>query len=291
MRSPKYSEVFWDCVLFLRNANTEARDNFFMEVKERLKIPDVCTVNDLRKASLAFSIDFSGDLLQLGDGYVYAYITNDGELFYIGCGQSNRVCNVHSRSKGFKAMHELGANAYVLASNVYKTKADEIETLLIWVAQMNGCMLENSDKILSNFELRCFLAKQKDREIKFNSDIEDKWFKYENLMLDYKEVADSLQHLLTICLDKKEFQKYVPKPKDAIPATQSSWTINGETKTIVEWCQQYGKTRSCVEKRIENLGLTPLQALTLPLVPNDKTRLDPIGYWCSLGLLPEEYTA
>jgi hypothetical protein len=104
-------------------------------------------------------------------------------------------------------MYELGANAYVLASNVYKTNADEIETLLIWVAQMNGCMLENSSKMLSNFELRCFLAKQKGSEIQFNSDIEEKWFKYENLMLEYKEVAESLQRLLTICLNEKEFQK------------------------------------------------------------------------------------
>ena len=214
MRSPSYSDVYWDCTSFLSNASVKARKKFFEEISQYLEKPNAYKANHLKKANLKFSIDYSSDLLTLGDGYVYAYVTDEGNLFYIGCGQVDRVCNVYSRSKNFKAMYELGANAYVLASNVYKTNADEIETLLIWVAQMNGCMLENSSKMLSNFELRCFLAKQKGSEIQFNSDIEEKWFKYENLMLEYKEVAESLQRLLTICLDEKEFQKITQQSKE-----------------------------------------------------------------------------
>lgn len=284
MRSPTYSDVFFDCCDFLANAGGEARKEFFARVNENINKPRLLTENNLRKASLEFSVDFSDDLYRLGDGYVYAYITNDGELFYIGCGQSDRVCNIYSRSENFKAMYELGASAYVLASNLHKINAEEIETLCVWIAQLEGCLLENSSKMLSNFELRYFHAKEKGLEIKKNSEIEKKWDKYEDLLFEYKEVADSFLSLMFICLDKEEFNKKIPQKREHKPSPDLVWTIDGETKTITEWCEQYGRSRGSVIGRINRYGFTPKQALTLPPVPCNFSR-KPIEYWQSLGFV------
>lgn len=45
------------------------------------------------------------------------------------------------------------------------------------------------------------------------------------------------------------------------------WTIEGVTKSAVEWCQEYKKSYAAVLKRIERHNLTPIQALTFPNVP------------------------
>lgn len=289
MRSPYFSEVFSICCDFLNEAGDEARKEFFEKVNKAIRGYYRVRENDFRKASFDFSVDFSNDLYSLGDGYVYAYITNDGELFYIGCGQHDRVCNIYSRSDEFKEIYEKGASPFVIASRVYKTKAEEIETLCIWVAQMNGCVLKNERKTLSDFELKCFLAKEKGKEIKMTPCVEEKWEQYENLKIEYEEVFENLEQLLIVCLDKEEYKKIIPKEKEYIPAVQSQWTINGETKSIADWCKEYNKSQSCVKGRMIKWGLSPLQALTLPAVPNDKNRLDPIGYWKSLGLLDKNW--
>ena len=68
------------------------------------------------------------------------------------------------------------------------------------------------------------------------------------------------------------------------------WTIDGKTKTIDEWCEHYGKNRSGVMRRIENKGLTPKQALSLPPVPQHVRAGNlAIKYWQSLGLLPNDW--
>ncbi len=63
------------------------------------------------------------------------------------------------------------------------------------------------------------------------------------------------------------------------------WTIDGETKSVSKWCKQYGVSYTTAITRVEKLGLTPIQALTFP----GKQRRDPIGYFKSLGLLPEDW--
>lgn len=68
------------------------------------------------------------------------------------------------------------------------------------------------------------------------------------------------------------------------------WDINGEVKSMDEWCKQHKTSPSTVYRRMHSFGLSLQQALTFPKIPNDKTRLNPIGYWQSLGLLPEDYS-
>lgn len=61
------------------------------------------------------------------------------------------------------------------------------------------------------------------------------------------------------------------------------WTIDGVTKTAVEWCREYDKSYCRVLSRIDRHHLTPKQALTYPPVPPE-SRNDAKGYWESLGL-------
>lgn len=42
-------------------------------------------------------------------------------------------------------------------------------------------------------------------------------------------------------------------------------TINGETKSIIEWCKIYNKKKTTVINRIKLYGYSPLEALTKPL--------------------------
>lgn len=44
------------------------------------------------------------------------------------------------------------------------------------------------------------------------------------------------------------------------------WEINGETKSAIDWCEQYGLSFSFVSYRIKKMGMTPYEALTTPKV-------------------------
>jgi hypothetical protein len=62
-----------------------------------------------------------------------------------------------------------------------------------------------------------------------------------------------------------------------------TWTIDGVTKTAVEWCKEYKRGYGRVMSRIRRHDLTPKQALTYPSVPANMHH-DAKGYWLSLGL-------
>ena len=55
-------------------------------------------------------------------------------------------------------------------------------------------------------------------------------------------------------------REYEPKARKA---TKHIWTINGETKSGVEWCKFYGISFPTVLYRIQKLGLSPLESLTM----------------------------
>lgn len=42
------------------------------------------------------------------------------------------------------------------------------------------------------------------------------------------------------------------------------WEINGETKSGLDWCKQYGMSMPFVKYRIEKMGMSPYEALTTP---------------------------
>ena len=53
------------------------------------------------------------------------------------------------------------------------------------------------------------------------------------------------------------------------------WEINGETKSAIEWCEQYELSLPFVTYRIKKMGMTPYEALTTPKItagrPNKAT--------------------
>lgn len=80
------------------------------------------------------------------------------------------------------------------------------------------------------------------------------------------------------------------KPTRVYPPKQT-FTINGVTKAIDEWCRIYNVPRCRVSKNIKTYNLTPLQALTFPPVPSrGGWNRKPLEYWKMLGLLPEDYS-
>ena len=62
--------------------------------------------------------------------------------------------------------------------------------------------------------------------------------------------------------------KYTFTPKPTEPRThmnnRTKWTINGETKSAIEWCEQYKVSMPFVMYRIKQKGMTPYEALTKP---------------------------
>ena len=53
------------------------------------------------------------------------------------------------------------------------------------------------------------------------------------------------------------------------------WEINGEKKSAIDWCEQYGLSLPFVTYRIKKMGMTPYEALTTPKItagrPNKAT--------------------
>ena len=79
------------------------------------------------------------------------------------------------------------------------------------------------------------------------------------------------------------------KPKYVYPPKQT-FEIDGVVKTIDEWCEVYKISRPCVAHRIKKYGFTPLQALSLPQIPQTGGyNRKPLEYWKMLGLLPKNY--
>lgn len=47
------------------------------------------------------------------------------------------------------------------------------------------------------------------------------------------------------------------------------WTINGQTKPMLEWCEEYNMQYQLVQYRIRKSGMTPYEALTTPKAHNN----------------------
>lgn len=50
------------------------------------------------------------------------------------------------------------------------------------------------------------------------------------------------------------------------------WEINGETKYINEWCEEYGVSVATVRYRVKKKGMSPYEALTVEQLPNGRPR-------------------
>jgi hypothetical protein len=202
MRSPKYNDVFWGVCEFLMYANEKARQEFLERVEKQLSTPGRVEESNLKNADLTFAVDFSDNLYELGDGFVYIWVAEDGKIFYIGCGDSARVCNVYNRVPAFTERCD-GATVYVLGSHCRKDLALTLETLCIYYAQLQGCELVNSSKKLSDYEVRYFMAKERSISVKDTPSLLRKYEQYCEYRQEYPEVVESLEKLFSSCLAKE----------------------------------------------------------------------------------------
>ena len=61
-------------------------------------------------------------------------------------------------------------------------------------------------------------------------------------------------------------------------------TVEGVTKPLKDWCEEYNIGCGQVQKRMDNWGLSPKQALTFPRVPHNMAGR-PLEYWKQCGCL------
>lgn len=73
----------------------------------------------------------------------------------------------------------------------------------------------------------------------------------------YKEQANNKHPIWT----------FTPKPDSFTKKRRINWTIDGITKSAIEWCEQYGISYTIVRYRIIHNGMSPYEALTKPKQP------------------------
>lgn len=59
---------------------------------------------------------------------------------------------------------------------------------------------------------------------------------------------------------------FTPKPDKIERKRKLLWTIGDETKSAIEWCEQYGVSVPFARYRVDKLGMSPYEALTTPKV-------------------------
>ena len=57
---------------------------------------------------------------------------------------------------------------------------------------------------------------------------------------------------------------FMPRPSNSKHKRKLLWTIDGETKSAIEWCEEYGVTMQFATYRVKKKGMTPKEALTTP---------------------------
>ena len=75
---------------------------------------------------------------------------------------------------------------------------------------------------------------------------------------------------------------YEKKPTGRRSGYVHVWTIDGVTKPAIEWCKIYNRDTSNTLHKVLKIGLTPLEALTVPAVPREYLR-NPVEFWNKAG--------
>lgn len=274
-------DMVWDLKVWWRHASVEARNNIIDELQ---KEPLPSSV--IPKADCRFAVDYSNEVYILGDGCVYAWTTERGEVIYIGCGDPIRATTVSGRNDGFTTRYENERiKPFILCINVDKEIAYNIETLCIWKAQVDGWQLENKAKTLSAGEV---LALREGRE---NVRIFDA---YEELNGLYPEMVDAFDKFSSYCKDimistgeNSEPEYLCDITKRGERSVRHVWTIDGTTKPARDWCKVYGKAMPWVIARIDRYGCTPKEALLFPVLPREYYKKKTIEqYWIENGYFP-----
>lgn len=237
----------------------------------------------------SYCVNFSNDFYDHGNHCVYVWVTEKGELFYVGEGEKKRCTNTTNRTDKFliKGMSNDLCKVYVLASFVRKHIAKRIESLVIMMAQLKGWNLTNSSEILSTEELS---------QLKENSE-SNVTKKFNELVALYPEVVSNFKALNSYLLSQiltdegkiqdRDYMRSIGREKKD---TRTRWIIDKDqpAQLATYWCKKYEIDRATVAARMKK-GLTLKEALTFPKIPYGVVGQGcvfstAIEYWKSLGL-------
>jgi hypothetical protein len=284
--SPNVTDFLQDLKYWYSVAGNKARHELLRELQDIPIRSDNVDEHRLGEGyDFSFAIDFSNDFYRLGRCYVYAFVTESGLLYYIGEGDFSRIYNPHRENIQFQDMYEKNhSKIFILAKGLDKETAQNIETLLIWEAQMAGCSLTNTAKKLTEVEL------QELRLDLSQSLITDR---YHTLCDDFAEVLATFKKFRVECLkvalssqDEKEQSTFVDRKRSNRKCVRELWTIDGITKSATEWCKIYNTSVSKVSQRMRNWGCTPREALEFPPVPHCSRIPDAVSWLKSRGFIP-----
>lgn len=151
-----YMQAKMAALEFLGCAGDKARDAFFAEIS-KIKKSDISALFDGKNVDYQYAVDWSDDEYGCGRKFVYVWMDDAGEIFYVGCGAHNRVYETVGRSAKFKERVASGnCKAYILLAFADSDTALEVETVCIQYTQMMGHTLVNSSKTLSKEQIRRF---------------------------------------------------------------------------------------------------------------------------------------
>lgn len=147
-----YDKVWWPFYDWYLNLGSEARQEVLMRLAE-IRLPGI---PGWGKCDTTFMVDYSNRIYDAGRQVVYVWVTESGEIFYIGRGTQERALNIHSRNEGFKSKLDSDrCKVYILCAWVKESVADDIETMLIYHALEEGHHLQNRSKLLQPIEVEC----------------------------------------------------------------------------------------------------------------------------------------
>lgn len=306
-----FSEILKEAEHVFAHADKSVLDEFVKRASSYVgHWIDINELFDNKYVNLDFCVDYSSDYYSFGDGFVYAWVTDNGNLFYIGSGTRERVTNMANRSKEFlEIVEEENCQPILICGNVDRGMAREIEKMCIWYVSMYGAELVNKADILTAEEKIYFSLYEQNKVLMENRELEEKYELYDGYKWQYEKVCLQVDLILDYCLKlaNSTIQKFEKKPtklndefhyqgKELV-----TWTIDGIKKTASQWCKEYKKGYSSVVTQMKRYELTLEEALSLPVVPAGRTR-DPLQFWKECGFdvkprpipldsMPKEYLA
>jgi len=271
---------YWESVEIFkwwwRGAGQDAR-RLIMDELNKIALPS----SEIDKCDTRFSADYSNNLYRCGHYCVYAWVSKNCRVVYIGYGSPDRAATIRGRNDSFRSQSDVeDMKVFILCSNVNEDDARNIETMCIWRAMLAGWSLTNKSKTLTQRQL---IELRADRD---NSPTNEC---YRQLIDDYPEVAESYDKLNSYCLDMvlredselpHDVHFKTTCPREKVKHIKYMWTINGVTKPAKDWCQKYRVALSRANLLIDRYGCTPIEALTFPRLPKELCREGKdIGEW------------
>ena len=240
---------------------------------------------------LDYCADFS-ETDNYGNKHVYIWLDKKNRAIYIGQGSLGRIVEKHTNFVNYETERDK-YEVYLIAKDVDGFRIRYVEEYLIAYACLLNVKLINNKDMLSEEDILKFRKKYaacsdgRDK-IEYPFPIHKDYYKYKELfdMFD-RFVSDKLsidreKELTTIDF---EYANYFP-PYEYAPhwMTVKTWTINGVTKTISEWTEEYDISYTTVTNRMKKYNIPLEKAISLPKAKKN-TGYSILEQWQQAGLM------